>query len=84
MTIRVGVIGVGVMGADHARTLTRVISGATVSAVTDFDVDRSHALAAELGAQVFGHRLTSLGPVRDLFGICAGQWRRSGRAERTT
>ena len=69
MTIRVGVIGVGVMGADHARRLTRVISGATVCAVTDFAVDRAEALAAELGAQVFGHRLTSLGPVRDLFGI---------------
>ena len=41
MTIRVGVIGVGVMGAEHAPPLTRVISGATVSAVTDFDVDRS-------------------------------------------
>ena len=54
MSIRVGVIGVGVMGADHARTLTRVISGATVSAVTDFDVDRAHALATELGAHVFG------------------------------
>ena len=53
MSIRVGVIGVGVMGADHARTLTRVISGATLSAVTDFDVDRAQALAAS------GIRVTS-------------------------
>ncbi len=37
MSIRVGVIGVGIKGADHASTLPRVISGATVSAVTDFD-----------------------------------------------
>jgi myo-inositol 2-dehydrogenase/D-chiro-inositol 1-dehydrogenase len=47
------VIGVGVMGADHARRLLRVISGAMVSAVTDFDTDRAHALTAELDAALF-------------------------------
>jgi myo-inositol 2-dehydrogenase/D-chiro-inositol 1-dehydrogenase len=41
MTIRVGIIGTGVMGADHARLLTGAVSGATVSAV--FDVDRERA-----------------------------------------
>jgi myo-inositol 2-dehydrogenase / D-chiro-inositol 1-dehydrogenase len=54
MTIRVGVIGVGVMGSDHARTLQHVVSGATVSAVTDFAADRADALAEELGARAFG------------------------------
>jgi myo-inositol 2-dehydrogenase / D-chiro-inositol 1-dehydrogenase len=54
MTIRVGVIGVGVMGSDHARTLQHVVSGATVSAVTDFAADRAAALAEELGARAFG------------------------------
>jgi myo-inositol 2-dehydrogenase/D-chiro-inositol 1-dehydrogenase len=47
------VIGVGVMGADHARRLLRVISGAMVSAVTDFDTDRARPLTAELDAAVF-------------------------------
>ena len=54
MTIRVGVIGVGVMGSDHARKLQHVVSGATVSAVTDFAADRADALAEELGARAFG------------------------------
>jgi myo-inositol 2-dehydrogenase/D-chiro-inositol 1-dehydrogenase len=43
MTVRVGIIGTGVMGADHARLLTGAVSGATVSAV--FDVDRKRAAA---------------------------------------
>ncbi len=46
--LRVGVIGTGVMGADHARTLHRTIGGATVCAVTDVDRSRAAALAAEL------------------------------------
>jgi myo-inositol 2-dehydrogenase / D-chiro-inositol 1-dehydrogenase len=54
MTIRVGVIGVGLMGSDHARKLQHVVSGATVSAVTDFAADRADALAEELGARAFG------------------------------
>jgi myo-inositol 2-dehydrogenase/D-chiro-inositol 1-dehydrogenase len=54
MSIRVGVIGVGVMGSDHARKLQHVVSGATVSAVTDFAADRADALAEELGARAFG------------------------------
>jgi myo-inositol 2-dehydrogenase/D-chiro-inositol 1-dehydrogenase len=54
MTIRIGVIGVGVMGAEHARRLHRVIGGASVCGVTDFAADRAEALAAELGARVFG------------------------------
>lgn len=41
MTIRVGVIGAGVMGTDHIRTLTRSVSGATVGAVCDIDQERA-------------------------------------------
>jgi myo-inositol 2-dehydrogenase / D-chiro-inositol 1-dehydrogenase len=48
--IRVGVIGVGVMGADHARKLARVVSGATVTAVADFDAGVAAAVADEVGA----------------------------------
>ncbi|OZF58368.1 Gfo/Idh/MocA family oxidoreductase [Rhodococcus sp. 14-2470-1a] len=50
MTVRVGIIGVGVMGADHARKINGSISGAEVSAVADFDTDRAKTVAAELKA----------------------------------
>ena len=43
MTVRVGIIGTGVMGTDHARLLSGVISGAALCAV--YDVDRARALA---------------------------------------
>lgn len=48
MTVRVGIIGVGVMGADHARKINGSISGAEVSAVADFDAGRASSIAAEL------------------------------------
>jgi myo-inositol 2-dehydrogenase/D-chiro-inositol 1-dehydrogenase len=52
MTVRVGVIGVGVMGADHARKLARVVSGSDLVVVTDFNAEVAGAVAAELGARV--------------------------------
>jgi myo-inositol 2-dehydrogenase / D-chiro-inositol 1-dehydrogenase len=52
MTVRVGVVGVGVMGADHARKLAKMVSGSEVVAVTDVDAGVSRALAAELGTRV--------------------------------
>jgi myo-inositol 2-dehydrogenase / D-chiro-inositol 1-dehydrogenase len=42
-TIRVGIIGTGVMGADHAHTLATQISGARLGAVFDVDEDRAQA-----------------------------------------
>lgn len=50
MTIRVGVIGTGNIGTSHARDLATGVSGATVSALYDFDGARAAELAAELGA----------------------------------
>ena len=38
MSIRVGVIGTGMIGQDHIRRLTRVLSGAEVVAVNDVDL----------------------------------------------
>ncbi|HTH89197.1 Gfo/Idh/MocA family oxidoreductase [Mycobacterium sp.] len=52
MAVRVGVVGVGVMGADHARKLARVVSGAELAAVTDFDARVAGAVAGEFGARV--------------------------------
>lgn len=50
MTVRVGVIGAGMIGQDHIRRLTHVVSGARVSAVTDIDADRAAEAAARVGA----------------------------------
>lgn len=48
MTVNVGVIGVGMIGQDHIRRLTHVLSGARVGAVTDADLDRAKSVAADL------------------------------------
>jgi myo-inositol 2-dehydrogenase/D-chiro-inositol 1-dehydrogenase len=45
MPIRVGVIGAGVMGADHIRNLSTTISGAEVTFVADLDAGRAAAAA---------------------------------------
>ena len=54
MTIRVGIIGTGLIGEDHGRKLVNVINGSTVSAVTDVNRARAEQVAADLGgAKVF-------------------------------
>ena len=53
-TLRVGVIGVGMMGADHADRLAHRVANATLVAVADPDQDRAQDLAAQYdGVQVF-------------------------------
>ena len=46
MNLRVGIIGTGIMGSDHARLLGTVVSGATLVAVSDVDTSRASAVAA--------------------------------------
>jgi myo-inositol 2-dehydrogenase/D-chiro-inositol 1-dehydrogenase len=48
MTVRVGVIGTGVMGADHVNTLHRHVTGAAVTMVADLDLERARTLAAAM------------------------------------
>jgi myo-inositol 2-dehydrogenase/D-chiro-inositol 1-dehydrogenase len=51
MSLRVGVVGTGVMGAEHARILREETRGAHLAAVADADPAR--AAAAAFGADVF-------------------------------
>jgi myo-inositol 2-dehydrogenase/D-chiro-inositol 1-dehydrogenase len=48
MTVRVGVIGVGMIGQDHIRRITQVLSGGVVVAVTDVDAARAEQVASGL------------------------------------
>jgi myo-inositol 2-dehydrogenase/D-chiro-inositol 1-dehydrogenase len=48
VTVGVGVIGAGIMGADHVRTLHRFVPGAKVTMVADVDVARAHEAVCEV------------------------------------
>jgi myo-inositol 2-dehydrogenase/D-chiro-inositol 1-dehydrogenase len=51
--IGVGVIGTGMIGQDHIRRMSRVLSGVRVTAVADVDADAARRVAADLpGAAV--------------------------------
>ena len=53
MTLRVGVVGTGVMGADHVQTLHERLTGAAVTRVADVDRARAGAVAERVaGAEV--------------------------------
>ena len=52
MTLKVGIIGTGMIGQDHIRRLTRVLSGVEVTGINDIDRDRAAAAAPD-GARVF-------------------------------
>jgi myo-inositol 2-dehydrogenase/D-chiro-inositol 1-dehydrogenase len=74
VTVNIGVIGTGMIGQDHIRRLTWVLSGARVSAVADVDPERARATAAGLpDARVFGsgEELIEAG---DVDGILVTSW----------
>jgi myo-inositol 2-dehydrogenase/D-chiro-inositol 1-dehydrogenase len=50
---RIGVVGTGVMGADHVRTLASAVPDAEVTAVADVSLERARA-AAPPGAEALG------------------------------
>lgn len=50
--LRVGIVGAGMMGADHVKRITERISGAVVSAIIEPDAGRAAAAAANAPASV--------------------------------
>lgn len=63
MAVNVGVIGVGMIGQDHIRRFTTVLSSSTVVAVTDVDPGRAQGVADGVpGARVYA---TSQDLIRD-------------------
>jgi myo-inositol 2-dehydrogenase/D-chiro-inositol 1-dehydrogenase len=66
MTLRIGVVGTGMIGTAHIRRITQVLSGAEITAVTDADLEVAKQVAQELSdAEVFdtGHALIGSGQV---------------------
>jgi myo-inositol 2-dehydrogenase/D-chiro-inositol 1-dehydrogenase len=51
VTIRVGLIGAGIMGGDHARILATETAGATLQYVCDADAARAREVATRTGAR---------------------------------
>ena len=50
MTIRLAIIGAGIMGADHARIFAGEVPGATVQVICDVSATRARSIADEVGA----------------------------------
>ncbi|WP_425100110.1 Gfo/Idh/MocA family oxidoreductase [Tropicibacter sp. S64] len=50
MTLRIAVIGAGIMGADHARIVAEDLPGANLQVVCDMDAARARAIADKYGA----------------------------------
>ena len=53
MTVKIGLIGLGMIGRDHLKRFHNVISGAQVTAVCDINREATDAVATEYGASAF-------------------------------
>ncbi len=74
MKVRIGVIGTGAIGCEHAKRVSKVLTGAEVVAVTDVNLASSEKLVKDLGidAVVYkdGHELIAAGDV-DAVLVCS-------------
>ena len=72
--VKVGVLGVGMMGQDHIRRIAGVLSGGAVVAVTDVDAARAEQVAAGLpGARVHASAEDLIADV-DVDGVLVASW----------
>ncbi|MDN2659536.1 Gfo/Idh/MocA family oxidoreductase [Neptunomonas sp. CHC150] len=86
MTINIGVIGTGAIGADHARRISKTLIGGKIVAVNDVNISQAQSLVDELGLSATihnsGHDLihddgvdavlvTSWGPTHEEFVVAA-------------
>lgn len=51
MTLRIGVIGTGMIGRDHSRRIQQVLAGAKVVALSDYNPDAARAVGADLAPE---------------------------------
>jgi myo-inositol 2-dehydrogenase/D-chiro-inositol 1-dehydrogenase len=73
MTLRIGVIGVGMIGQDHIRRLTNVLAGATVVALSDVDSKQVDEVATRVGAKTYasGEELIA---AKDVEAVIVASW----------
>lgn len=74
MTVRVGVIGAGMIGQDHIRRITHVLSGGTVGAVTDIDAARAEQAASSLPGAVLHRTGADLIGDDDIDAVLVASW----------
>ncbi|MCW4352449.1 Gfo/Idh/MocA family oxidoreductase [Hoyosella sp. YIM 151337] len=60
MTLRVAVLGVGLMGTYHAETLANRTSGVAVTVINDFSPERAQEVAHSTGARVVSDPLEAI------------------------
>lgn len=48
MTVRIGLIGTGMIGRDHTRRIQQVLAGAEIVALSDYNPEAARAVAADL------------------------------------
>lgn len=71
MTLRIGIVGVGAMGADHAERVVRRTAGARLVAVADTDAARAEALTAALSASSTGTAASGVRVIGDPLDLIA-------------